>query len=50
MHMKSLIVVLEACSTNSDQSISVGVLRDCRDNLTNLIDRLEPLLKDQEVN
>ena len=50
MHMKSLIVVLEACSTNSDQSVSIGVLKDCRKNLKTLIDKLEPLLRDQEVN
>jgi len=50
MHMKSLIVILEACSTNSDQSVSIGVLKDCNKNLEILIGKLEPLLKNKDVN
>ena len=50
LHMKSLIAIVEKCSTNSDQHISLGVLKDCQKSLNNLIDKLEPLLEVQEVN
>ena len=49
IYLKSLIVILEKCDTNGNQSVSLGVLKDVHINIGNLIKKIEPMLV-QEVN